>query len=125
MIILDSNILIYSFQPTYAYLRSLIFNRDSFSAISAITILETIGFANISFDEKQYYQIATNRLRIFNLNRKIIDCAVELKQQRKMSVGDSLIAATALTYNFTLYTRNIDDFKHIEGLDTINPIKLN
>jgi predicted nucleic acid-binding protein len=39
-----------------------------------------------------------------------------------MSVGDAIIAATALTYRETLATRNIDDFKWIDGLDVINPI---
>ena len=123
MIILDSNILIYSFQQEYLYLRSLIFHPDSFSAISSISILETIGFKGISFDEEQYYKKATKRLRIYKLNRNVIDLATELKQQRKMSIGDSLIAATALLFSFTLYTRNTYDFMHIEGLKVINPIK--
>lgn len=34
---------------------------------------------------------------------------------------DSLIAATALTHNLKLVTRNIKDFINIPGLETINP----
>ncbi|WP_198675460.1 PIN domain-containing protein [Pleomorphovibrio marinus] len=34
---------------------------------------------------------------------------------------DEIIAATALTYDLTLLTRNIGDFKKIEGLKVTNP----
>ncbi|WP_394336697.1 PIN domain-containing protein [Arachidicoccus soli] len=34
------------------------------------------------------------------------------------------MAATALVYDLTLVTRNIDDFKNLEGIDLINPWKL-
>lgn len=34
---------------------------------------------------------------------------------------DSLIAATALTHNMKLVTRNVVDFKSIAGLEIINP----
>jgi predicted nucleic acid-binding protein len=37
------------------------------------------------------------------------------------SAIDSLIAATALTHNMKLVTRNVADFKSIAGLEIINP----
>jgi predicted nucleic acid-binding protein len=39
-----------------------------------------------------------------------------------MSLGDSIIAATALEHGLSLWTANIDDFTHIEGLDLFNPL---
>ncbi len=39
---------------------------------------------------------------------------------KKMAVVDSLIAAIAINGNFTLVTRNEDDFKHA-GLAIVNP----
>jgi predicted nucleic acid-binding protein len=38
-----------------------------------------------------------------------------------MSVEDAMIAAVALSYDFTLATRNIKDFKGIDGISLINP----
>ena len=38
-----------------------------------------------------------------------------------MSLADAIIAATALEYGVPLVTRNVDDFKHIPGLDLRNP----
>jgi toxin FitB len=53
----------------------------------------------------------------------LIDAAVGLRRQRKMSLGDSLIAATALAQGLTLVTRNIRDFQWIETLDLLNPFE--
>ena len=39
-----------------------------------------------------------------------------------MSLGDVIIAATALEYKQTLATRNTDDFEWIEELSLINPV---
>jgi predicted nucleic acid-binding protein len=35
--------------------------------------------------------------------------------------SDAIIAATALTENFVLVTRNTADFKNIPGLELLNP----
>lgn len=42
-----------------------------------------------------------------------------------MKLGDAIIAATALGYGQALVTRNVDDFKHIVGLQLINPFTAN
>ncbi len=39
-----------------------------------------------------------------------------------MSLGDSIIAATALEHHQTLVTRNITDFDWIEGLKVFDPL---
>ena len=55
------------------------------------------------------------------LDAEIAERAIALRQQRKMGLGDAIIAATALVHGLTLVTRNMDDFKHVSGLDLINP----
>lgn len=47
--------------------------------------------------------------------------AVLLLQTRKMTLGDALIAGTALSHNLKLVTRNIADFQWIAGLTLYNP----
>ena len=44
-----------------------------------------------------------------------------LTATKKLPAIDSLLAATALTYNMKLVTRNILDFAKITGLEVINP----
>ena len=121
-ILLDSNILIYCYQERYGSLRDYIFNADNIPGISAITILEVLGYFNISKAEMLYYNTALTLSNLFSIDSKVIELATQLKQQKKMSIGDSIIAATALINNRTLFTRNTKDFKLIKGLKVVNPI---
>ena len=38
-----------------------------------------------------------------------------------MGLGDALIAATAPVHGLTLVTRNVKDFRWIDGLDLLDP----
>jgi predicted nucleic acid-binding protein len=38
-----------------------------------------------------------------------------------MGLADAIIAATALVHQLPLVTRNVDDFKHVAGLEIVNP----
>ncbi|MEI6339167.1 MAG: PIN domain-containing protein [Verrucomicrobiota bacterium] len=42
--------------------------------------------------------------------------AIALRQECKMGLADTVIAATALVHGLELVTRNGDDFKHVTGL---------
>lgn len=53
----------------------------------------------------------------------MIERAIRLRQQKKMKLGDAIIAATALEFGLPLVTRNVDDFKHVAGLEIINPFE--
>jgi predicted nucleic acid-binding protein len=57
----------------------------------------------------------------YDLDDGVIEQAIKLRRQKKMKLGDAIIAATALEYDIPLVTRNGDDFKHIAGLDLRNP----
>lgn len=47
---------------------------------------------------------------------------MKLRQNKKMSLGDSLIAATALSLGIELVSRNTADFTGIQGLTVHNPL---
>ena len=119
--ILDSNIVIYSIQPNYANLRNWIFNNNI--AISSVTLLEVLGYHNLSNADKNDFEELFNYTEIYPVSEEIIKQAIDLRQQQKMSLGDAIIAATALVYNQTLATRNTRDFKWIDGLKMINPLE--
>lgn len=55
------------------------------------------------------------------LEEQIITHTIELRREKKMSLADSIIAATALLHHLPLVTRNEVDFVHIKGLKIINP----
>jgi len=51
-----------------------------------------------------------------------IDLAIGLRQQRKMSLGDALIAATCMAHQLPLASANDKDFDWIGGLQVHNPM---
>ena len=120
MILLDSNILIYSCQTEFVYLKPLVL--DTKNGVSHISKLEVLGFPRLTAIEKQYFENVFKILKIMLINEAVVDKAIELRQQFKMKSNDSIIAATALLNNMDVYTRNVDDFKNISGLTVINPI---
>ena len=46
-----------------------------------------------------------------------------MRRTYNLSVGDSIISATANVHDLILYTNNEDDFKNITVLNIFNPIK--
>jgi predicted nucleic acid-binding protein len=61
-------------------------------------------------------------LTIIPLTDLIVERAIKLRQDKRMSLGDAIVAATALENNSQLWTSNTNDFKHIEGLKLLDPL---
>jgi predicted nucleic acid-binding protein len=70
----------------------------------------------------EYDLIAWFEDRVIEINYEVVDKWGFILAQHKdpLPAIDSLIAATALTYNMKLITRNVSDF-NIQGLEVINP----
>lgn len=119
MRVLDSNIVIYAMLPANAWLREEIMSEPF--AVSQATRVEVLGWHQITPEDQQDLEefLATGTL--LSITDAVADRAVLLRQQKKMSLGDAFIAATALAHDALLATRNTDDFEHIVGLRLFNP----
>lgn len=118
--ILDSNIVIYSLLPPHQLIRDLI--AANAPAVSAITLLEVLGFHGLSRLDHDAFRTMFARLPTIDIDGAVLDRAIGLRQQRRMSLGDAIIAGTALVHDRTLVTRNLDDFKWIAGLRLLDPL---
>ena len=121
MRILDSNIIIYAIQPQFKFLRKMVENSDNYTSI--VSKIEVLGFKELTQKDRFFLESAFNILNVISLSDEVAQRAVALKQQKKMSLGDSIVAATALVYDLELVTRNFDDFKGVKGLKLFNPFK--
>lgn len=119
MRLLDSNIVIHAVQLANAWLRNEILEEPF--AISQITRVEVLGWHLITSEDLADLTTFMTAGTLLAISDTVADRAVILRQQRKMSLGDALIAATALEYGCELVTRNIQDFRHISGLSLVNP----
>lgn len=59
---------------------------------------------------------------ILPLDKAVAKKAIELRRyNKKMKLGDAIIAATALVHGLVLVTNNTKDFTHIDDLVIIDP----
>lgn len=121
MILLDSNILIYSASEPYKDLRE--FFKQSEAVCSIITKLEVLGYHKITPLQITYFEAVFKVIDILPVSDEVINQAIKYRQKKSMSVGDAIIAASAKIYNCDLYTSNVEDFIKIKDIRIINPIK--
>lgn len=119
--LLDSNIIIYSAQPEYPNLRALI--AQYAPAVSALSRLEVLGYHQLTELQRQYFEEFFQVAQLLPISQDVLDQAVTLRQQRRMSLGDAIIAGTALVHDLVLVTRNTDDFSWIAELELNNPFE--
>jgi len=112
MFLIDSNIIIYSALSENDFLRKYFYEQKNF--VSVISEIEVLGYSKLSASEKNYFYACFELLHKIRIEDSIIQKSIQLKQAFKLSLGDSIIASTALIHNLTLLTRNTEDFKSID-----------
>lgn len=95
-----------------------IFNTDF--NISVIVKIEVLGYNDVPA-KMQLLEDFIATAKILSLDEAITQKTIELRRNKKIKLGDAVIAATALVYNLTLITRNTADFKNIENLTCVDP----
>lgn len=61
---------------------------------------------------------------IMEINNQIVLQTISIRKMKKIDLPDAIISATALVYDLTLITCNINDFAKIPNLKVINPYGL-
>lgn len=120
MILLDSNVLIDATRPEME--ASLAWIDEESVAVSAITVVEVLGYHKLPGDERVALESYLDHCEVYPIDEPIIREAVRLRQARKMSLGDAIIASTALVRAIPLATRDVTDFTWIKDLHLIDPL---
>lgn len=123
MILLDTNILIYMALDNRDFdsLREKISTRDEYCT-SVICKLEALGYPDIQEQEEVTIEGILSSLSQEPITDEIIDRAIRYRKQKKMTVGDAIVAATAVEKGCELWTNNTEDFRHIDALTLYNPL---
>ena len=117
--VLDSNILIEAAKPGGERLAPYLAHPEA--CISIVSRIEALGYHLLKDEEDAVIRQSLAGLPELGLDAEIAERAIALRRQRRMKLGDAMIAGTALEYEVPLVTRNEHDFKHITGLRLINP----
>lgn len=123
--LIDSNVLIDYVAERFsdAQLKRLDVIFDISFSISVITKIETLGYNAHPGDEEKM-KLFLNLATIIKLSDDIVERTINLKKSIRIKTPDAIIAATALVKELTILSRNTADFKHVSGLNVINPYKI-
>ena len=120
----DSNILIYAADPDDTRCAPYVERDDAaIASVSRIEVLGFPGFGNLSADQQERLREVIASMVELQLDEPVIARAIMVRQQRRTTLADAVIAATALAHDRPLVTRNTADFRHIAGLRLINPFE--
>lgn len=120
MVLIDSNIIIYGSKSKYQFVRDYLAKENI--AVSKISLIEALGFHRLEEEELQMLKQLLGSCYQYSVNDEVIQRAITLRQQKKMSLGDAIIAATALQHKLLLVTANEEDFNWILELELYNPV---
>lgn len=121
MIVLDTDIfidLLRGFKEA-----EIFFTRNAgeivFSAISEGELLSGSGCND--FREKERVLHLLSQFKKIPVDNPLIQLAADIRRCNGAELPDAIIAASALESSSVLITRNLDDFKNIEGLVVKRP----
>jgi predicted nucleic acid-binding protein len=118
--LLDSNIIIHAARAENGAARRSIM--EEAPAVSAASYVEVLGFHKLTDPERTVLEEFFAAIRVLPIDDPVVNRGVTLRQQRRMSLGDAFIAATALVHTLTLVTHNTADFRWISGLHLLDPL---
>ncbi len=120
--VIDSNILIYHLAEdpavTAALAEWMLGGERLF--ISAITRIEVLATPVMVPEEELRILHLLDRFLLIPVDARIADIAARIRRDHRLTLGDSIIAATAVLTDAVLVTRNIRDFKKVLSLPLVS-----
>ncbi|WP_250630114.1 type II toxin-antitoxin system VapC family toxin [Rhodoflexus caldus] len=118
-VLIDSNIIIYAATDTDDKIAEWLSDKELY--VSALSYVEVLGFSKLSQEDKDFFEEFFSLVNNLPIDSTVIRQAAHIRQVNRITIADAIIAATALTHNLALATRNVKDFNKIAGLAVINP----
>jgi predicted nucleic acid-binding protein len=124
--LLDTNILIYLDKgitdPNVAIFLSEATSEGA--TISIMTEIELLGFKFSSSADLEKMEELISDTTVLQLDRAVALQTIAIRRRHKIKLPDAIIAATAITHDLVLVTRNMSDFRSISTLSVMNPFDL-
>ena len=119
--LLDSNTLIYLSKKELSL--ADVIKPETKYFVSIISYMEVFGFPFRNPEEEEFLLEIFSRFEIVDISMSIAEQVILLKKAKKMKLPDAILAATAIINGWRLITRDVEDFRGIAGLNTINPFE--
>ena len=119
-VLLDSNLVIYAARPEHAALRAFV--AEHAPRVSVVSKVETLGYHRLGRSERRFLGAFFDAADVVDSSEESVEAAIGLRQRRKMSLGDALVAGTTLALGLRLATHNTQDSNWIDDLEVVDPL---
>lgn len=96
---------------------------DAVPNLSIITQIELLCWKNDAAKERKIKEFISDSV-ILDISSEVVKHCVNIRRNKKIKTPDAIIAATAITYGYTLLTDDETAFANIKSLKIMNPHKL-
>ncbi len=117
MYTIDTNMLIYDAageDSVVAFFKSI--PQATHIVLPTIVIIEFLCFPKLKASHRNRFIDRISSFDVISLDSEIAFRAAEVRRKYKITLGDSVIAATALLTGSMLLTRNVRDFRKVPNL---------
>lgn len=116
MFTLDTNILIYYAAGDKKIASFLSLHKNDIFYLPSIVAAEFLSYELIDARTITLFRLFAQQTTIINLDFSIAELSAEIRRNYHLRLADAVIAATALSTQSSLITRNISDFKKVPRL---------
>jgi toxin FitB len=118
--LLDSNIIIIASKLAQVKLITYLRINEKDLHTSIVSQIEVLGYHQLKQVEKSFLDNFFKSIPVIPLDYSVAAKAIELRQRKPIALADAIIAATALTYDLTLFTENVKDYAGIKDLKVVS-----
>jgi predicted nucleic acid-binding protein len=121
--VFDSNILIYHMndQLDPEAHQAVLDLFDGPVYVSVISRIEVLAWRGHSDESRELADALMRNFIEIGLNDTIVRKTIDIRRFQRVKLPDAIIAASAVSLDLPLVTRNITDFGRVEDLRLINP----
>ncbi len=91
--------------------------------LSVVSRIEILAWQKATISQLKQLKDFISASSVFNLDENIILKSIEIRKNYRLKLPDAIIAATAISNNLKLLTRNIKDFERINELECLDPYR--
>mgnify|MGYP001774296200 CR=1 FL=1 len=117
MFVLDTNIIIYYAGGDKKVVAFMEEKKGAIFYLPSIVVVEFLSYPLINEETIAKFRSFVYQTIVINLDLRIAELAAELRRKYKIKLADAVIAASAISTNSFLVTRNVYDFKKIKELN--------
>lgn len=85
--------------------------------VSVITEIELLSYPSLSLDEETQIRDFLSKITVVGIESNIKELAIALRKQYRLRLPDAIIAATAQSFNATLFTNDVR-LANLAGINT-------